>query len=311
MKSPLHPFLLFLLIPVLFTSCDEPEAVKAAIPPTISNPGTLLNSCEIEQINLGEGDEVYRFIYGEKNRLENILLGSLTAEGMFEEEDNYDLIYTNERLSSIETTDGYLTYAYEYNDRGLVIAIRETWIHSETLEEKVTVRSWTYDAENRLAEEVRIFNVGEETETGEFSDVFEWEGANVSKVTSFYNPKDDSNGRLIPQKLRVKHFLFRKGARSSEKSLSSEDVLSDFDDKRNPLMYLSFVYSGAIGKLISENNARKGEHTAFLTDGTTIEVRGTSELTYDASGRPRTYTDTEYEEGWSPKTYKIEVTYKN
>lgn len=319
MNRNLHTMsaLFFSALLVSSTSCDtEKDPAPVQENQVISDPNAILSTAEVSEINFAGIN--YKFQYGDNNLVESVE-ESFTFE---EEEDgvvviidlfsNYDLVYTDKRLSSMDV-DTEVTYstiengvkevlldetgAYsitaQYNSKKLLSSLTEAHEGNTTI--KI---SREYDGENRLIKESHTEN-SEEVQY----QTYQWADQNVTSDKLFYQ-EGDENGRKIRVDVasRRKQALFLATRKASQPGLlSEENTYADFDEKANPLNVLS-LFGFSNGIVISENNPR--QFTVAESEGQyTAEISHT----YDSKGRVKKYTLTDPEEG----PVHIELTYRN
>lgn len=305
----------------LTASCDKEAEAPKPIPTeeyqAISDPNSFLSTSEVEEINFA--GIIYSFQHGSNNQIENV-----EESFSFEEEEegipfttdlvsNYDLIYTDNRLSAIDvetevtisvTMDGETevvanesesySIAVQYNSSKLLTSLTET--HTEG--DFVLKIERDYNSENKLIKETH-FEDGEEVEHR----TFEWSGFNVSSEDLFTQDAGSNERKIRARSALRKKQAFAIGNRNTAQAriMAEENSYSDFDDKINPLNVLS-LFGFSNGLFISNNNP--GSVTFQDSESEeSVEI----DHTYDNQGRPTQYSVTDPEEG--PIT--IEVEYKN
>lgn len=315
----------FLIGTILFSaSCNKEDEGLNPVEETlaISDPNSFLSSAEVEEIS--SAGIVYNFQYGGNGMIEDV-----EESFSFEEEEEgvtyltevastYDLIYTANRLSSInvdaeislsvtmegetqviaEESESY-TIAIQYDSKRLLSSMTEN--HTEG--DYVVKLERIYNSENKLLKET-TYEDGEEIQ----HQTYEWDGFNVKKEEMFVQG-DGSNGRKAAARtaLLKKQALVSEGRKAAltraalTRMAAEENTYADFDDKANPLNVLS-LFGFSNGLFISNNNPG-------LVNFSNSEGNGSVEIayTYDSKGRPTRYSVMDPEEG----LVTIEVVYKN
>lgn len=316
------PLMSAILLGTLFltVSCDkESEAPKPT--PTeeyqaISDPNSFLSTSEVAEINFA--GIIYSFEHG-NNMIENV-----EESFSFEEEEegipfttdlvsNYDLIYTDNRLSAIDvetevtisvTMDGETevvanesesySIAVEYNSNKLLTSLTET--HTEG--DYVLKMEREYNSDNKLIKETQLED-GEEIQRR----TFEWSGFNVSSEDIFTQDAGSNERKIRARAALRKKLALATGNENSIQArvMADENSYADFDDKINPLNVLS-LFGFSNGLFISNNNPGRVNSLDGESEES-VEI----EHTYDNQGRPIQYSVTDPEEG--PIT--IDVEYHN
>ncbi len=261
------------LASIVFSSCKKDEEVTPLDPNNpdletpepdwkLINPVTLLDQLNIDKITYSYegGTTVTTFHYNSNGKLLKLVeYNEYTKDVLkMELETVYEFVYQNNSL--IRTTRNYNDHVifgedeyydeyadsleYSYNNNGLIDQIR---IVDDGHEDKIVTRE--YDIHNRLIKQV-ISN-GLEILTN----YYEWDGNNIVKATEYSKILNDVARKLSFSPLHDKMILSSMSGRiKAEDQIHREYFYTEYDNKNNPLCFMSIIKVHNINEYLPQNN---------------------------------------------------------
>lgn len=302
---------------VFASSCEEEGEAAPETTPIIADLNTIFSESEISKIIPTEEEEI-SFSYDEKGKMKGATAIWNNGKSV------YYMVYDDSKLTTIniysngtETSnvDGQTSESQwedsaqivlSYNDQNLINKLS----YYEFDEEGTDVEEFilSYNENNKLTKITEFYN----QEMDDYSE-FEWNGDNVS-LEKYFNVDNNANARKKsnePFHHKKSSLLKARLAGENTGTLSEETVLSEFDDKSNPLSILALLYGDFDGRFLSKNNYVKIEKK-WLDEYGNIDISRliTTTYQYDSKGRPTKATSTT-KEGEAQQQEIILFEYKN
>ena len=244
------------LASIVFSSCKKDEEVTPLDPNNpgletpepdwkMINPVTLLDLLNIDKITYSNesGTTVSTFHYNSNGKLLKLVEYSKITSGEVQNEFKlvYDFVYQNDTLirtmrnmnwhSIFGNNESFSEFnhslEYSYNINGMIDQIR---ILNDGHEDKIVTRE--YDIHNRLIKQI----IAKDLEI--LTNYYEWDGNNLVKSTDYHKIK-------------------------TEDRISKEAFYTDYDNKNNPLCFMSIIEQNNISDYLSQNNVIKGSGKSY------------------------------------------------
>ncbi len=315
MKKILHyTFLLFSLLAVGFIAgCNKDDDAN---PDKSDDPMEFLNSVNIKKITAGS--EVATFTYDNDGRLSSISWTDSYQSSSFnwESEATYTFVYENSKLTKVsrkvdvkeewegeeysESWEDEFIYSYNNNNQ-----LTEIKIVEEGYDDIILKRA--YNNEGLISKLVSI------TDEGVYTENFEWDGKNVSKVKMYGNRESHARKSLVNRNSRKNSSILNlTGARiNNDGVFEAETVYTGYDNKKNPFHVLTLIQEDPNFFFYSANNPGKSLYQSYDEAGEDVLYEWTENFSYqyNEEGYPTQITVNGTEDGF-PTNYSIQVEYK-